>query len=139
MHIFSDTIRVTTTQKAEDIDITDMVGAVVFESRIKEGSAVIFTGHTTAGIHLNNNDPELAKDLHDILNELVPNKESFRHNKGDYGKNADAHIKSVLVGNSATVPVANNKLQLGQWKAIYFSEFDGPRNRVINVKVIGSR
>ncbi|MBI5893221.1 MAG: YjbQ family protein [Deltaproteobacteria bacterium] len=137
MNVFSDTIRIATSQKTEDINITDMVGAVVYESKIKEGSAVVFTGHTTAGIHLNNNDPELAIDFHDLLNELVPNKKSFRHNKGDYGKNADAHIKTVLMGNSVAIPVSNNKLQIGQWQAVYLSEFDGPRNRVITVKIIG--
>lgn len=137
MNIFSDAMRIATTQKTEDINITDMVGAVVYESKIREGSAVVFTGHTTAGIHLNNNDPELAIDLHDLLNEIVPNKKSFKHNKGDYGRNADAHIKSVLVGNSVAIPVSNNKLALGQWQAVYLSEFDGPRNRVISVKIIG--
>ncbi len=137
MNIFSDTIRLNTMQKTVDINITDMVESIVFESKIKEGSAVVFTGHTTAGIHLNNNDPELAMDFHDLLNELVPNKTGFRHSKGDYGKNADAHIKSVLVGSSVTIPVENNKLVFGRWQALYLSEFDGPRNRVITVKIIG--
>ncbi|MBI5681730.1 MAG: YjbQ family protein [Deltaproteobacteria bacterium] len=138
MNVFSDTIRITTTLKTEDINITDMVESVIFESNIKEGSATVFTGHTTAGIHLNNNDPDLAEDLHGLLNELVSNKKKgFKHNKGDYGRNADAHIKSVLVGNGVTIPVMNNKLALGQWQGIYLSEFDGPRNRVIVVRVIG--
>ena len=137
MNVFSDTIRITTTHKTEDISITDIVESVIFESKIKEGSAVIFTGHTTAGIHLNNNDPDIAEDLHGLLNELISNKKGFKHDKGDYGRNADAHIKSVLVGNSVTIPVMNNKLALGQWQGIYLSEFDGPRNRVIVVRVIG--
>jgi secondary thiamine-phosphate synthase enzyme len=113
------------------------VEAILFESHIKEGSVLISTGHTTASIHLNNADKGLEEDLHTMLNELVPNKPEFKHNKGDYGRNADAHIKSVIIGTSATVPVTKGRLALGQWQAIYFSEFDGPRKRLINVKVSG--
>ena len=43
-----------------------------------------------------------------------------------------------MIGNSVTVPVAKGRLVLGQWQAIYFSEFDGPRSRLISVKVIGT-
>ena len=73
------------------------------------------------------------------MKEIVPNKPDFRHNKGDYGRNADAHLKSVLVGNSVTVPVTKGRLALGQWQAIYFSEFDGPRSRLISIKVFGAQ
>jgi secondary thiamine-phosphate synthase enzyme len=43
-----------------------------------------------------------------------------------------------MLGNSVTVPVTKGRLALGQWQAIYFSEFDGPRSRLISVKVLGS-
>jgi thiamine phosphate synthase YjbQ (UPF0047 family) len=36
-----------------------------------------------------------------------------------------------------TIPITKGKLALGQWQAVYFSEFDGPRNRLVSVKVIG--
>ncbi|MBI5327904.1 MAG: YjbQ family protein [Deltaproteobacteria bacterium] len=137
MKVFNDTIRLQTTQKSEDINISSMVEAIVHESDIYEGTATIFTGHTTAGIHLNNADPELAKDLHDFLSETIPNKPSYRHNKGDYGRNAHAHFKSLLIGNSVTIPINKGRIALGQWQAIYFSEFDGPRNRLISVKAMG--
>jgi thiamine phosphate synthase YjbQ (UPF0047 family) len=29
------------------------------------------------------------------------------------------------------------RLVLGQWQAVYFSEFDGPRSRLISVKISG--
>ena len=137
MKVFNDTIRLQTTQKSEDINISSMVEAIVHESDIYEGTATIFTGHTTASIHLNNADPELAKDLHDFLSETIPNKASYRHNKGDYGRNAHAHFKSLFIGNSVTIPINKGRVALGQWQAIYFSEFDGPRNRLISVKIIG--
>lgn len=137
MKVFNDAIRLQTTQKCEDINITSMVEAIISESGVYEGTATIFTGHTTASIHLNNADPELAKDLHDFLNATIPNKPAYRHNKGDFGRNADAHFKSLMVGNSVTVPINRGRMALGQWQAIYFSEFDGPRNRLMSVKIMG--
>lgn len=139
MKVFTTAIRIKTSAKTEEVNITNQVEAVILESNIYEGMALVFTGHTTASIHLNNADRDLEEDFHNLLKELVPNKPDFRHNKGDYGRNADAHLKSVLVGNSITVPVTKGRLALGQWQAIYFSEFDGPRSRLISIKVFGAQ
>lgn len=138
MKVFTTAIRIETKSRTEEVNITNQVEAVVLESGIADGVATIFTGHTTGSIHLNNRDRELEKDYHMFLNDLVPNKEVYRHNKGEYGRNADAHLKSTLVGNSATVPVTRGRLALGQWQAVYFSEFDGPRSRLVSIKVMGS-
>ncbi len=139
MKVFSSSIRLNTNDKLSETRITDQVEAVLFESGIKEGTLVVFTGHTTASVHLNNADRRLAEDLHEFLDNLIPNKPEYQHNRGDYGKNADAHFKSLLVGNSVTVPVTRGRLALGQWQAIYFSEFDGPRSRLLSVKIIGTK
>jgi secondary thiamine-phosphate synthase enzyme len=137
MKVYTNSIRLTTTEKTGETNITEMAESILLESGISNGIALINTGHTTASIHLNNADEGLESDLHNLLNDLVPNKPEFKHNKGDYGRNADAHIKSVLIGNSVTIPVTNGRLALGQWQAIYFSEFDGPRKRLISVKITG--
>lgn len=137
MKAFTSAVRIRTQAKTEEVNITNQVEAVILESGIQEGMALVFTGHTTASIHLNNADRDLEQDFHDLLNELVPNKPTFRHNKGDYGRNADAHLKTLLIGNSVTVPVTRGRLALGQWQVIYFSEFDGPRSRLVSIKVFG--
>jgi secondary thiamine-phosphate synthase enzyme len=139
MKVFTSSIRLTTANKTEEIKITDQVEAIVFDSGIQEGIVLVHTGHTTSSVHLNNADRNLESDFHDFLNALIPNRDTYRHNKGDYGRNADAHFKSLMVGNSVTIPVAKGRLSLGEWQAIYLSEFDGPRNRLISVKVMGHR
>ncbi len=136
--VYTNAIRLDTEEKTGEVNITTHVEGLIYESGIAEGMALIYTGHTTASVHLNNADTALEDDLHRFLNKLVPNSREYKHNKGEYGKNADAHIKSLMVGNSVTVPVTKGRLVLGQWQAIYFSEFDGPRSRLISVKVIGT-
>jgi secondary thiamine-phosphate synthase enzyme len=69
------------------------------------------------------------------LNDRVPKDlPGFRHAEG----NSDSHIKSSLIGNSATVIVESGALVLGTWQGIYFCEFDGPRSRTVMVQTIGS-
>lgn len=137
MKVFTSAIRIKSNAKTEEVNITNQVEAVILEGGIYEGMALVSTGHTTASIHLNNGDKDLEEDFQSFLSELVPNKPTYRHNKGEYGRNADAHLKSLIVGNSVTIPITKGRLALGQWQVIYFSEFDGPRSRLISIKVFG--
>lgn len=138
MKVFTSAIRIKSNVKTGEVNITSQVESVILESNIREGFALVFTGHTTASVHLNNADRDLEEDFHNLLKELIPNKTTYLHNKGEYGRNADAHLKALFVGNSVTIPVTKGRLALGQWQAIYFSEFDGPRSRLISIKVFGT-
>jgi secondary thiamine-phosphate synthase enzyme len=40
------------------------------------------------------------------------------------------------MGSSATIIVENGRLILGTWQGIYFTEFDGPRNRKVYIKFV---
>ena len=74
-----------------------------------------------------------AMDLLKKLEALVPQMESYyQHDEG----NSDAHVKSLMVGNSVTIPIDNGRLVLGKWQAVYLCEFDGPRERRMHVKFI---
>jgi secondary thiamine-phosphate synthase enzyme len=45
-------------------------------------------------------------------------------------------MMATLTGSSLTVFIADGKLQLGTWQRIFFCEYDGPRNRKVNWKVL---
>ncbi|MDP2841091.1 MAG: secondary thiamine-phosphate synthase enzyme YjbQ [Candidatus Methanoperedens sp.] len=125
-----------TTTRTELIDITDRVRAVVKESGTKDGICVISTRHTTSGIIVNENERGLRKDTLEMLETLVPENKSYAHNQID--NNADSHLRAVLLGNSATIPIEDGHLVLGTWQSIFFVELDGPRTRNVNIKIIGS-
>lgn len=74
----------------------------------------------------------MQRDIINALSRLVPHEMNYSHREG----NADAHIKSTLVGNSVNVVFDEGKLILGTWQAIFFCEFDGPRHRRIAVKFL---
>lgn len=121
--------------RTELINITAEVGELVRNSRVQRGICHLFVLHTTAGITINEGaDPAVVRDLTGFLNRLVPNDPYFTHAEG----NSDAHIKSTLVGTAQAIIIEEGKLFLGTWQAIYFCEFDGPRQRTVAVKIVAA-
>jgi len=117
-------------------DVTQQVNEAVRASGVDEGVCHLFVPHTTAGLVINENaDPDVGRDLLEKLEALVPSDAPYHHYEG----NAHAHIKSSLVGQSAAAPVAAGRLALGRWQAVFFAEFDGPRERELLVTVVAAR
>ncbi len=115
------------------IDITRKVAEIVRRSQVRQGICQIFVPHTTAGVTINENaDPDVVNDLLAALNTMAPALR-YRHSEG----NSPAHLKSLLTGASVMVPVEESTLQLGTWQGIYFCEYDGPRQRRVQVQVLG--
>lgn len=125
---------VSTSSRCEMIDVTAQVVEVVRDSGVTSGRVVCYVPHTTAGVTIQENaDPDVTRDLTAYLSKLVPRSAGFRHAEG----NSDAHIKASLVGSSVTVLVRDGRCVLGTWQAIYFCEFDGPRQRTLIVQTAG--
>ena len=117
------------------IDITSQIGSIVSKAGIDNGDVIVHCPHTTAAITINENaDPDVPHDILLTLSELMPHhRKGYRHCEG----NSDAHCKSSLFGCSQQVLVKNRSLVLGTWQAIFFCEFDGPRNRQVIVQIRG--
>lgn len=115
-------------------DITATVRDAVHASEIAEGLCVVFVPHTTAGLSISSFwDPKGLEDVHDDINRLVPTRIDFKH-QFDTPQDAAGHVKSVLVGVSLTLIIAEARLLLGHSQGIFFNEFDGPRQREFFVK-----
>jgi len=126
-------INVKSKSRIEFIDVTEIVQSVLKESGIKDGICCLYVPHTTAGITINEGaDPSVQRDILNTLSKLAPHDINYFHREG----NADAHIKSTIVGNSVNVIIDEGKLLLGTWQSIFFCEFDGPRHRRIAVKFL---
>jgi secondary thiamine-phosphate synthase enzyme len=126
-------LEVATQHRCQLVDVTDAVRSAVGQSGVRSGLCVVFSPHTTAGVTVQeNSDPDVQHDLLLQLGRLVPKDPSFRHAEG----NADSHIKTSMLGSSATLIIADGKLLLGHWQAIYLCELDGPRQRQLHVKLI---
>jgi len=122
-----------TERRTQLLDVTAAISKLVRDSGVHSGICHLYVPHTTAGIIINENaDPDVAADLESALARLVPQSGDFRHAEG----NSDSHIKTALVGTSATIFISEGQLELGRWQGIFFCEFDGPRTRLLRVKIV---
>ncbi len=126
-------ISVKTNTRTQMIDISSKVQKVIKESGIKNGLVHICSMHTTAAITINENaDPAVETDILNTINKVIPWDDHFQHMEG----NSAAHIKVSLFGPSEIIALENGSMVLGTWQGIYFCEFDGPRKRRVNIKII---
>lgn len=129
------TLSVRTGQREELVDVTARVRDAVRQAGVRDGICLVASPHTTCGVTVNEGwDPAVTADALGHLREVVPREREFAHAEG----NSDAHIKTMLVGTSATLPVAAGEVRLGRWQAIFLCEFDGPRDRDLWVTVTGT-
>lgn len=108
-------------------DITEEVKDILDSSGVKTGYVNVYVQGATAGVMIQENwDESVQEDVVDLLRRLIP-RGGWRHDIQD--GNADAHLKSGIVGPSETVPIIDGKLGLSTWQNIFLCEFDGPRDR----------
>jgi len=128
-------LSIKTNAQTEMIDVTAMVKKQVTENDMENGICVVFVPHTTAAVTINESaDPAVRRDILMILNQIVPWKAAYRHLEG----NSPAHLKTSIIGSSETIAVKKSKLVLGTWQGIFFCEFDGPRNRNMDIQLVNA-
>jgi secondary thiamine-phosphate synthase enzyme len=118
------------------VNITGQVRDAVRATGVRSGLCAVIVPHTTAAVTINSSlDPTTPDDIIDDLRRLVPTRVDFKH---QYDTPADAagHIKAAIIGHCFTLAVENGDLLLGGSQSILFYEFDGPRQRRVQVKVI---
>jgi secondary thiamine-phosphate synthase enzyme len=128
-------LSVKTRETTELVDITSEINRLVQKSGVDQGLCMLYVPHTTAAVTINESaDPSVKSDMLMILNQIIPWEAGYRHLEG----NSAAHIKATLVGSSELIAIENQQLVLGTWQGIFFCEFDGPRNRKLQVRIIES-
>lgn len=116
--------------------ITDGIENAVRESGITTGLAHLFLKHTSVSLCINENaDPSVRTDMERFFTDVADGKPYYVHTyEGD--DDMPAHIKSVMLGTSLTIPVTNGRLNLGTWQGIYLGEHrdrGGSRKIVVTI------
>ena len=139
-------IRVATKEPMEFIDLTARIEALAAEAAIHTGFVHIQSLHTTTAIVLNEHEPLLLADFGTLLDRTAPRDAPYRHNDPnartipvppDERPNGHAHCHALLLGSSASLNLAEGRLQLGRWQRLFLVELDGPRDREVSVLVLG--
>lgn len=96
-------------------------------SNIRVGLFHLFIQHTSASLAINENaDPTVRVDMETHFNRSVPEDGDYYQHTLEGPDDMTSHIKSVLIGNSVSIPITNGRLNLGTWQGIYLCEH---RNR----------
>jgi secondary thiamine-phosphate synthase enzyme len=130
-----------TNDRMQLINITDRINDIVRKSGVRDGIVHLQSLHTTTAVFLNEWQDALLADVRAILEDLVRRDGNWRHNDPRYSdcerRNADSHLRGMLMGQALCLQVRNSAVLLGTWQSIVLAEFDGPRSRTMSVQVSG--
>ncbi|NQS90767.1 MAG: YjbQ family protein [Chloroflexi bacterium] len=144
-------------------DVTDQVKEVLVASKMKDGILVVFSQHTTCSVIIQEASDDtnycgtdlLMQDLANVFEKIIPTcltegqylhpgpehivAAAGRDELPSWSLNTDAHLRSVILGRSVTIPVAESEMILGEFGRIYFTDFDQvrARERFVRVHIIG--
>ena len=124
------TIELETQSATQVVDLTARVEALIGDAA--GGSCHLYLRHTTAGLMVMTWETGVPEDIMDILQSLTP-KLAYRHDKPGH---VAAHFLSALVGPSLYLPVRDGKLALGEFQRVVLMEFEGPRPREIELRLL---
>lgn len=118
------------------LNITAEVNKSIADSGIKNGVVVVECPHSTAGIlKIDVHGEEVLDDIVREMRRIIPARINFYHQEAP--ENAAGHIKSSLFGSSVSLILKDGKLLCDGKQNIYFADYDGPRERVYSVLVMG--
>lgn len=114
---------ITTTPGRGLIDITSEVANYVKEAHCTIGLCHLFLHHTSASLSIcENHDPLVQKDLEAFMLRLIPDGDPLYEHIAEGPDDMPSHLRSILTQSSLTIPITNNKLDLGTWQGIYLWE-----------------
>lgn len=145
-------------------DVTAAANEAVAASGVRNGILTVYSQHTTCAVLIQEESMDQTLDgveflLQDMVNYLTALVPACRHEgqylhpgpkhleyatgtlgeEGWWSLNTDAHLRSVLLGRSETIPVIDGRLELGEFGRIYFADFDAvrQRDRKVRFTVVG--
>lgn len=141
-------------------DVTDEVAAIIQNNGVKDGIALVFSQHTTCSVFIQEQSDDVdyygtqfvLQDMVNAMSKIIPTCDTEnqylhpgpvhieiagreRNEEPWWSLNTDAHLRSVLLGRSESVPVLDGKMMLGEFGRIYFADFDQVRARERTVRV----
>lgn len=120
-------------------DITVLLGRIVAESGVNNGSVHICAVGSTGSITTIEYEPGAVADLKDAVRRLAPPEMVYAHEMTWHDGNGHSHVQAALMGPSLVVPVRERQLRLGTWQQVILINHDNrPRRRPVEVTVIGN-
>jgi secondary thiamine-phosphate synthase enzyme len=136
-------ISLKTKATSELIDITEHVRALVGETDIESGIALVSSPHTTCAVIVNEAEDGFSRDFQRALEALAPADAHYDHNAAPHAEeweapNGHAHVRAAFLSSpSVTLPIRDGGLVLGRWQRVFFVELDRARPRTCQITLLG--
>ncbi len=141
LQLYLETVVYKTRERLELINITRDLNEIVKKHGMKAGMIIVQSLHTTTAVFINEFQQALLDDMKSFLEKVVGRFDYWRHNDPKISecdrKNADSHLRAMLLGHTISLPVRNGSVALGGWQSVILAELDGPRERAIQIQVLG--
>ncbi|HJR61475.1 MAG TPA: secondary thiamine-phosphate synthase enzyme YjbQ [Vicinamibacterales bacterium] len=139
--VHADTVTIQTRERVELVDLTGPLAAFVAGAGVREGVLSVWSLHTTCAVFINEAQRALHADIKRVLEQIIDRDTDWMHNdpaESDCDRrNADAHLRAMLLGHSLTLQVSGGEIVLGQWQRVLAAELDGPRARTLRLQIMG--
>lgn len=119
-------------------EVTDHVAEWLASTDIARGILTLLCQHTSAGLLITENaSSAVHHDLIRWFDAAAPEGSGYEH--ADEGPDdMPAHIKTVLSGNSLSIPVADGRMMLGTWQGVFIAEYrEEPQTRSVAAHLLG--
>ena len=125
------------TSSAQFVDLTSRVQQFV-AAAAADGLVNVFVPHATAGIAIIETGSGSEQDLANVIDDLLPRDDRYKHNHGSPGHGAD-HVLPAFLSPTVTLPVVEGRVELGTWQSIVLVDLnrDNP-DRKVRLSFIGS-
>ena len=132
-------IKVKTKGNCDVVDITEDVSKAISESKVTEGTVMLFNVGSTAGITTTEYEPGLVNyDIAEAFERIAPQDSRYEHEKRWHDDNGHSHVRASLLGPSLSVPVIEGRIVTGTWQQIILVDFDTrARTRTVICQIIG--
>lgn len=141
LQMYLETIIYKTRERLELINITRDLNDLIRKRGLRAGLVIVQSLHTTTAVFINEFQQALVDDMKAALEKIVGRLDYWRHNDPRLSecdrRNADSHLRAMFLGHTLSLPVREGALALGTWQSIILAELDGPRERTVQVQVLG--
>src|SRR4030042_2393293 len=100
------------------IIVTDQVREFIQSTGIREGQVLIFFRHTTGAVIINEFEAGIVADLQAMFENISPTVYEYKHHIREVDFNGHAHLRSILMQSSVSIPILDGEMTLGEFQEI---------------------
>ncbi len=119
------------------IDITQKIKDTVSNNANESALLSVSAPLSNVSIGIMEYDAGIVHDVLEFINKIIPKNENYAHNKQWHDNLADEFLKSLIIGNSVSIPFVKGEFELDRFQKILLFDFNSqPRAVSVIIQMI---